>query len=437
VAAAALQLPTYANLPIGGFLSCGSILLAGALLTPRFVHALHRLVAAISDRVGSLELRTANDNLRHDVARTSVTAAALMVTVSLATAFAVFIGSFVASTLEWIDQSVPADLFITSAAKFGGRSSVPMSPDLGTKLAGLPGVADVEPARITEADYRGSRVQLLALDTAVYTRHSHMTMVEGSQEEALARVRQGAAAIVSDNFARRFGVHRGDRISLNARNAKLTLEVSGVMVDYTSDLGTILVDRAVYVQHWDDRRVDVYKLYAQPSQNLAMIRDAAMTRYGERYDLFVMTNREFKDDVIRLLEQLFSIMRALEGVALIIAVFGVVNSLSASVLDRVRDIGVLRAVGMLSRQLRKVLILEAALIGIIGSAIGVLVGLVLGYVLLRYVNLVHTGWHFPYRPRWFALAGMSTVVIIASAAAGWYPGRMASGLRITEALARD
>src|SRR5262249_24118665 len=159
-----------------------------------------------------------------------------------------------------------------------------------------------------------------------------------------------------------------------------------------------MLDRAVYVQYWDDTRVDTYKIYLRRGADPLRAQRAINQRYGESFDLFVLTNRELKTEMLHLLDQVFAIMRALEAVALIIAVLGVVNALFAGVLDRVREIGVLRAVGMLRRQARNMVLVEGALIGVVGSVGGLLLGCLLGEIVLTHINLVETGWYFPFHP---------------------------------------
>jgi putative ABC transport system permease protein len=127
----------------------------------------------------------------------------------------------------------------------------------------------------------------------------------------------------------------------------------------------------------------------------------------------------------------------LEAVAIIISVLGVVNALLASVLDRVRELGILRAVGMLRRQVIVMVILEGWLIGVMGVVGGILLGLSIGHVLLGHINLTQTGWYLPFRPSWPGVAETSVLVAVGSAVAGFYPARYAARLPVAEALAYE
>jgi putative ABC transport system permease protein len=127
-------------------------------------------------------------------------------------------------------------------------------------------------------------------------------------------------------------------------------------------------------------------------------------------------------------------MRSLELVAIIIALLGVVNAVLASVIDRTREIGVLRAIGMLRRQTYGMVVIEAGALGVASAVMGTMAGLVLGYILVEYIHIAHSGWHVPYLPAWAKITELSLAVTAVSAAAGWYPARAAAHIELVDAL---
>jgi putative ABC transport system permease protein len=430
------------GVPMGGFGACLALVLGAALFAPRAVIGARVLLRALISRALGVAGRIAAENLTRDLSRVAVTAGALMVGVALATSMGAFIGSFTSSMVSWIDQSIPADLFITSAGRITGLKNVPMVDALSGELGAIPGVALVERVRMVEIDFRGDTVKLGSTDGEIYVQRGKPSFIEGDYESAMAAFRRGEA-IVSENFASKFGVHTGDSIDLATRGGVRRFPVAGVIVDYGSDLGTIFLERAAYVSAWRDDRVDTYRLYltAEASRtekertaNLERVRREVYDRFGARYELVVLTNREFKGEVLSLLEQVFGIMRALEVVAILIAALGVVNALFASVLDRTREVGVLRAIGMRRREVRRMVMAEAGLLGAAGAASGLAAGLGLGYILVAHLNALQSGWHFPFRPPWGSIAEMAALVVLVSVLAGWYPAREAARMAVSEAL---
>jgi putative ABC transport system permease protein len=430
-----LRVPPIWHLPLGAFAAAFTLLSASALLLPRLVQLVERALRPVFDRWFGVEARLANQNLPRDLGRTATTASALMSGVALAVAFGIFTNSFATTLDEWVDQTLPGDLFITQAAAIGGTSmrNVPMADTLNDPLAAMPEVDTVRRVRIVEMPYQGSMLKAVSTDIDVFLRHAKLILIEGEIQEIVPALHHGAI-LVSENFSRHFHVHRGDHVELSTSEGTRQFPVAGVLVDYTSDVGSLLIDRPTYIATFHDSRVDTYELHLHKREDAERVRRRVNSEFGVTHDLFVLTNREFKAEVQQTTDQIFSLVRALELVALIVAVLGIVNAQLANVLDRVREIGVLRALGMLRKQVSRIVVIEAGLVGCIGTLAGVLLGMGLAVVLLDHVNLVQTGWYFPYHLSISAIVEVSVLTLPAAALAGFYPAREAARLVVTDAL---
>ena len=157
-------------------------------------------------------------------------------------------------------------------------------------------------------------------------------------------------------------------------------------------------------------------------------------RFGRRFDLQVRTNRELRTLILAFVDQMFQIMRALELVALIIAVLGVANTLIASVLDRTRELGILRAIGASRRQVRGAVLAEATLIGLSASLLGAPSGFLVSWLVLKVINVQVRGWAIPYHFAWWGLAQTALLVTAAAALAGVLPSNRATGVEPVVAL---
>jgi putative ABC transport system permease protein len=264
-------------------------------------------------------------------------------------------------------------------------------------------------------------------------RISRSTLLEGTQEE-LWRGFENGELVVSENFARKFGVHRGDAIALGTRHGSRKFKIAAVVIDYTSDRGLIRLHRDTHIEHWGDRRVDSYELFLKRGVEPERVRALINDRLARKHDLFVLTTREFRGEFVKAANRLFDVMHVLELVTLVVALLGMVSAVLANVLDRVRELGVLRAVGMLRAQLRKMVTIEATLIGLVGAIGGVFVGIGIGYILLRHVLGMQIGWHLPYEFPLPSIVTMLLVTLPLSAFSGFYPALRAGRLAVREAL---
>jgi putative ABC transport system permease protein len=420
-----------------GPLATVALLVGGALLIPRLVQLSRVAFLRLGGRNFGAEAELASGNVTRDLGRTTATAAALMAGAALTVGFGTFSTSFLRSMNDWSAQLVPGDLFVTSGASVAGLNArnTPMAAEFLRELERVPGVELVRPTRIAEIDYRGYPIKLGSTDTQKLGQHSKVDVLEGgSQDELLRAMRERGAVYVSENLSNRFDLHAGGSIALGARGGTRQFPIAGVVVDYTSDIGTVVMDRATYVEAFGDERVDTFELHLASGANIEQVRSAISKRYGQKHDLFVLTNKEFRGEFDRAANRIFDMLWTLQLVTLVVSALSIVNAVLANVLDRVREIGVLRAIGMLRLRVRRMVVLEATMLGMFGAIAGIAVGLGLGYVLNEHVMSVQTGWRLPYHAPFRAMLEVILVALPISALAGVYPAKAAADLVVSDAL---
>jgi putative ABC transport system permease protein len=287
--------------------------------------------------------------------------------------------------------------------------------------------------RTVDLDYRGANVKLFATEMRMLASGARLTVLEGDADEVYDRLEHGEV-VVSENFAQRFGVRAGDALSLPTRAGLNPFRVAAVVLDYTSDLGTILLDRSTYVEHWADERVDTFELRLADGVAPERVRARIDEDLGERFDLFVLTNREFRAALTAAADQVFSLMRILEVVSLLVALLGLLTTILAGVMDRVRELGVFRAIGMLRHQVVSLVMTEAILIGVLGTVGGTLLGFASSYILLKHVVTAQTGWVIPYHVPTSMLAILYVLIPCLAAVAAVLPARRAAALQLRDAL---
>jgi len=431
-----MQLAPVQGLPVGAAGAATCILVAGALSLPRFVQLLRR---SLQGAFWGVEVALARDNLGRNMGRTVITASTLMAGVALAVGFATFMESFVGSLDTWTWQVLPGDLFVTSGAPVSGLSArnTPLAPDLAERLKAIEGVREVRALRLSEIDYAGTRIKLASTQLDLPDAQIHLQPTEGSERALVRRLAEEPVVAISENLARRFGLGKGDSIAFATAHGTQRFEIAAVVVDYTSDLGAVTLDRRTYVRAFGDDRVDTFEVRVQPTADVERVRREINARYGESHDLFVLTNREFRQEFAKAVDQIYQVLRTIEFATILVAAFGIINSLLMGVLDRVREIGILRALGMLRRQIRKTVVLEAALLCAIGIAAGLLTGLAIGYVMVEHIMLAQLGWSIPYAVPLRSIAELCLAIFPVALLAGWYPAWRASGLIVRDALAYE
>lgn len=351
------------------------------LLTPALGSWLTRLLRPLLKWVRPVEGALAADSLLQAPRRTSGTVAALALSVALVIGLAGIARSSYDHIRRWMDAALNPDLFVTSSESLTTRSfRFPVG--MAEELAAVPGVEEVQPVRTARIVYQGVPVMLVAADVGKIAARVQMRVIEGDPDRMYQQAMRGEGVVVSDNFAMLRRIATGDVLELPTPRGLLKLPVLGVVLDFSDQQGTIMMDRRLFVEHWGDDTVDVFRIYATAGTPISALRQAVLDRFGGQTRLFVFTNQELREYILGITDQWFGLTYVQILVAVLVAILGIVNTLTVSIADRRRELGVLQAVGGLRNQIRHTIWMEAATIGVLGLCIGFALGAVhLAYIL--------------------------------------------------------
>jgi len=245
---------------------------------------------------------------------------------------------------------------------------------------------------------------------------------------------QGKGVILSDNFAALRDLHYGDSIELATPTGVHRVPVVGLVVDWSDQSGAILMDRASYVRWWGDDTVNVFRIYVKKGVQPLDVRARIIERFAGTQRLFVLTNREVRTWIAALTGQWMGLAYAQIAIAVLVAILGIVNTLTVSIIDRRRELGVLQAVGGLRKQIRHTIWMEALTIGVVGLVMGFAVGSVMLHYVLQMSQRDITGLSLPYTFP-LGIAGLLVPLILASAfVASLWPAESAVRGSLVEAL---
>jgi putative ABC transport system permease protein len=432
---AAIAVVTLAHRSFAGAVA-GMMLVNGAalLLAPSLIGPLVRALRSPMERVFRVEGRIAADTLLQAPRRTTATVLALMVSLGFVLTLAGLTHSFRVSYTEWMNGIVNADFYVTASTRFFSKA-YRLPAEFAEVLAGIPGVRWVEEFRGIHIKYAGKRPFLASLPLARTYRRLEMTRVAGSKADLVERVPRGEGIAVSDNFSRLFGKRLGEDVTLETPSGPLTLPVLSIVLDYSSDQGTIWMDRSVYLAHWKDEGVDAIDILTESGADRDRIAREIRTRLAGKTDrLFVMTASEMKGNIHKLLDQFFALSYVQLVIALLVAVLGITNTLVISVAERRRELGILKALGTVRRQVFSLIVLEALGISIVGSIVGYVIGTYLIAYAADSISATNTGWTLPYAFPWGLAIGLAPLLIAVTVLAALYPARIALSVSPAEAL---
>ena len=428
------QLPPIHQFPYFGFLSVFFIILGLSMLSPAaLLWTRNKSHNFFKKRMGGEGL-LACKNLSQNIGRNALAVSSLAIAFMMVISMSIMVHSFRQTVIVWIDQTLKADLFVRVA---GGRDidyqhTLPSTPV--EKLKSISSIAAIDQFRAIDISYNNLPVVLATGDFSVLSKFGNLIIKSGLPTTELSQNMVGNnRVIVSEAFSLKHGVNVGDTINLQTRNGSTKFEVVSVYFDYSRERGYVILDRTTFLKYYKENQINSFVIYLNDKSKLNQVRKDVLKALNE-YRLVIRSNTELKKQVLEVFDKTFAITYSLEIIAILVAVLGLFNTLVSLILERKREIGILRFIGAFTHQIKRMILIEAGILGLIGSMMGLMAGVVVSYILIFVINKQSFGWtiqvHFPYIFIFLLVAFSWGVSILA----GLYPARLAQELNPKEAV---
>lgn len=417
-----------------------------ALIAPFLIEPLTRVLSWPIRRLAPVEGRIAADSARSNPTRTAATATALMIGLALVVGINSLGASFLTSIEREFDRSLARDLTVQPRGFAPGQGpQQTIAEGLAKRIKKLPDAEVVARERLVAVPElprvaggkEGPQGLLFAFEPEIYPDVDGTEIHAGgvSREQAYGRIAKGQVT-VGEGYADEDDIEVGDTIVLEGPSDTRRAKVAGIVE-------TILAGGQTVGMSLDTMR-QVYGVTADSQLALKATSDEARPRLEKQVEklvdrdypnLTVLSNDELKGDVEDQLNQSFGFFNALVGVAIFASLFGVINTLSMSVIERTREIGVLRALGSTRWQIRRTIADESLVIALIGAVMGIAIGAGLGWALLKGLSFGIPG--VEYTPPVGTMVGVAVAAVILGLIAAILPARRAAKLDVVDALSYE
>lgn len=416
-----------------GFAAMFITILGCALMTPAVVMVTMKLVQRPLTRwlglMGKMPVRFITASL----SRTGVAMAALMVAIATTIGLELMIGSFRFSVEEWLDNRLNADLYVSPVGTGSSYTPIGLSPDLPNRIEGLAGVHAVATVRRISVQNENSRIRLNAVELPDIASQG-FRFILGKPEEIWPQFIKSDAVIVSETFAYHHQLTVDSKLVLRTDSGDQEFRVVGIYIDYNAGRGVVTMSRASYHRYWHDRSISGIGVYLAQGFDISDLRQdiSGLMTADQMYQL--TDNRKIVDISLKIFDQAFIITDVLGWLASMIAFIGIISALMALQLDRVREFGTLRALGLTPRQLWLLITSETALMGVVSGIFALPVGALIATLLVSVVNQRTFGWTIDVLLEPAVLTKGLMLAIIAAVLAGLLPAYQMSKTRPAEAL---
>lgn len=430
--AGTLALPTKSLL--ASFGGTFAIVVGAAMLAPVTMALLMRGATPLTGRLWGALGRMAPRNVLNALSRTSIAVAALMVAVSVTIGVSLMVSSFRYTVIAWLSQTLQGDIYITTPTVTATQTSTPIDPAVVQAVQQWPGVARVDTLRSVTVDSPNGPVRVAAANNPNLGKE-RLFLSTDRAPEAIWDAMQNSAVLVSEPFANRTGLpRRGGMVTLYTDNGPHTFPVIGIYYDYASSEGTVLMSLRTYRQLWHDDALTGLSLRLPPGADADRVARDLQDSLASTQRLLVRPNRVLRQEVLVIFDRTFAITGALQLLATIVAFIGVLSALLSLQLEKQRELGILRAVGLTVRQLWGLVMLETGLMGAAAGLLAMPTGLALSLILIYIINRRSFGWTLQVHVGVAPFIQALVVAVIAALLAGIYPARRLGKMMAAEAL---
>jgi putative ABC transport system permease protein len=363
-------------------------------------------------------------NIARALLRNSVTVAALAVAVAMTVGVTVMVFSFRKTVETWINETLLADLFIAPGSNEIAGADAFVPPAALAFLSGHPAVETADTFREVELPM-GDATAIVAVITGA---RRHFQFLDGDSITLMRRFQDEVCVFVSESFARRRHLRGGDSIELTTPDGPRQFPVAAVFYDYTRDQGVVYMSAKNFVQLWRDDRVNSVALYLKKDHDSREVTDAFRPVFSPTGQFMIFSNQSLRRRIFEIFDQTFAVTHVLLAIGLFVAITGIFLSLTILITERQRELAILRAIGASAQQIRRMLLSETAMLGVLAAVVGLASGVCLSIVLTGVINRAFFGWTihlaFPWRTLALTPVWILAAAIVAGIIPAWRAGRM-------------
>ncbi len=419
---------------VTSFAGTSAVVIGFAMLVPLATALLMRGATPPLGRAWGTLGRMAPRDVISSLSRTSIAVMALMVAVSVTIGVSLMVSSFRSTVVTWLGETLQGDIYISAPGLTSTTPSVAIQPAVLEMLRQRPEISRLDTLRSVEVDSPAGRVHVAATDNFSVGQERVYLALDGRPQQVWAKLLEGAV-LISEPLANRLGIARpGGEVTLYTVDGAYAFPVVGIYYDYASTQGTVLMALPVYQAFWHDPVVTAIALRLAPGAAADALVSDLQVELAPLQRLQVRANAALRQEVLTIFDRTFAITGALQLLATLVAFIGVLSALLSLELERQRELGILRSVGMTVRQLWALILLETGLMGAAAGLLAMPTGYTLALILVYIINRRSFGWTLQMDVQALPFAQAMFLAVTAALLAGLYPAYRMGRMITSEAL---
>ncbi|HMS34444.1 MAG TPA: FtsX-like permease family protein [Ignavibacteria bacterium] len=411
------------------------VIIGFALLTPAVIILVEEIFSPIYKKLFGITGKMSSRSILQNISRTYIAIAALALAVAATVGVGTMVSSFRSTVIDWLETRLNADVFISAPSLISRRNDAVLNEEILEKIKAIDEVKDFNFYREVELFQEDKRYHLLASGLSRRS-YSGFKFKEGDPDEAWKGFEAGDI-FVSEPFAYKNDLSVGEMLSLKTDKGMHEFRVAGVYYDYASDQGLITIQYSYFKKFWNADGFSGISVFVKDENSIGIVKDKIQSLDTGGQQLVVRTYKYLRDSSIEIFDRTFLIAKVLQILSVIVAFIGILSSLMSLQLERRRELGILRANGLLPSQLFLMVNLQTLLMGFTAGLIALPLGNILAAILIYIINKRSFGWTMQFEILPGILAEAMILSITAALLAGLYPGYKMSKTSPSNALREE
>ncbi len=411
------------------------VIIGFALLTPAIIILVEKIFSPLYKKLFGITGKLSSRSILQNISRTYIAIAALALAVAATVGVGTMVSSFRSTVIEWLETRLNADVFISAPSLISRRNDAVLNEDILDKIKTIDEVKDYNFYREVELFQDGKRYHLLASGLSKRS-YSGFKFKEGDPAEAWKRFENGEI-FLSEPFAYKYDLSLGSVLSLKTDKGMRNFRVAGIYYDYASDQGLITIQYDHFKIFWNANGFSGISVFVKDENSIGTVKDKIQSMEAGGQQLVVRTYKFLRDSSVEIFDRTFLIAKVLQILSVIVAFIGILSSLMSLQLERRRELGILRANGLLPSQLFKMVNLQTLLMGFTAGLIALPLGNILAAILIYIINKRSFGWTMQFEILSGILAEAMILSLVAAILAGIYPGYKMSKTSPANALREE
>ena len=326
------------------------------------------------------------------------------------------------SFTDWLDTYLVADVFIKPASCISNYCFAPLADELVKIVTSFPEVKDVGQFRALQVDFRDQKVVAGFGNTEMWRKYRKR---EHPDSERLQSIHESRELSISDYLKVKYDLNLGDTVQIETPTGKHSFLITYTSISYSTTSGFLYLDRKWLKEFWGLDDATQLSIYLKQGEDAQHFISKLQSHLQDRYALTITDSDELHQASLAIFDKSFALTYAIEIIAIVISLIGVINTLLILVFERKREIAIIRYLGGSWNHIRNIMILSAGIIGAAGIALGYLMGPLISLVIIHVINKISFGWEVSLTLPLVTLTVLTIILMLSLLVAGLIPSKVA------------